>query len=54
VTEQTLQARAERLAETHVLGGPSWTFPAAARHGLGVRLALYRVIHHEYWLRVAR
>jgi hypothetical protein len=86
VTEQTLQARAARLAETHFLGGPTWIFervgrhglevlleegvtprpagaaqhslrwiiPEAARHGLSVRLTPYRVIHHQYRLRISR
>jgi SAM-dependent methyltransferase len=38
VTEQTLQARAERLAETHFLGGPTWTFERVGRLGLEVLL----------------
>lgn len=38
MTEQTLQARAERLAETHFLGGPTWTFERVGRHGLEVLL----------------
>jgi len=54
VTEQALQARAERLAETHFLGGPKLNISAAARDGLGVRLMPYRVIRHEYRLRTSR
>jgi SAM-dependent methyltransferase len=38
VSEQTLQARAERLAETQFLGGPTWTFERVGRHGLEVLL----------------
>jgi SAM-dependent methyltransferase len=38
VVEQTLQARAERLAETHFLGGPTWTFERVGRHVLEVLL----------------
>jgi len=38
VSEQTLQARAERLAETRFLGGPPWTFERLGRHGLEVLL----------------
>ena len=54
MTEQTLQARAERLAETQFLGGPTWTFERVGRHGLTVQLMPYRVIHHQYWLRISR
>ena len=38
MSEQTLQARAERLAESHFLGGPTWTFERVGRHGLEVLL----------------
>jgi SAM-dependent methyltransferase len=38
VTEQSLQARAERLAQTQFLGGPTWTFERVGRHGLEVLL----------------
>jgi SAM-dependent methyltransferase len=38
VTEPTLQARAERLAQTHFLGGPTWTFERIGRHVLAVLL----------------
>ena len=38
MSEQTLQARAERLAETRFLGGPTWTFERVGRHGLEVLL----------------
>jgi SAM-dependent methyltransferase len=38
VSEQTLQRRAERLAETRFLGGPTWTFERVGRHGLEVLL----------------
>jgi hypothetical protein len=54
VTEQTVQARAERLAETHFAGGPRWIIAEAARHGLGARLAPYRVIRQQHWLRMSR
>jgi len=38
MSDQTLQARAERLAETHFLGGPTWTFERVGRHVLEVLL----------------
>lgn len=31
-----------------------WISSEAARHGLTVRLMPYRVIHHQYWLRISR
>jgi SAM-dependent methyltransferase len=31
-----------------------WVAAEAARHGLVAQLMPYRVIHHQYWLRVAR
>jgi SAM-dependent methyltransferase len=31
-----------------------WIAAEAARHGLQVKLMPYRVIHHQYWLRVTR
>jgi hypothetical protein len=31
-----------------------WIIPEAARHGLSVRLTPYRVIHHQYRLRISR
>ncbi len=34
--------------------GLRWISAEAARHGLTVRLMPYRVIHHQYWLRISR
>ncbi len=31
-----------------------WISGEAARHGLSVRLMPYRVLHHQYWLRISR
>lgn len=31
-----------------------WISTEAARHGLKVRLMPYRIIHHQYWLRISR
>lgn len=31
-----------------------WLAAEGARHGLVVRLMPYRIIHHQYWLRIAR
>jgi SAM-dependent methyltransferase len=38
VTEPTLQERAEKLAQTQFLGGPTWTFERIGRHVLAVLL----------------
>jgi SAM-dependent methyltransferase len=35
------------------LHGLRWIAREAARHGLTVRLMPYRVLHHQYWLRIS-